>query len=112
MLTGLVGSKSAPGTHPNQNVPIESVLELEFVNVIESLKLDPSGVEVKTALASMGDAIAGIAGKVVARAITRNSFRFMISSMKSMPFLNGTSQKSATNQFKGYRFFRPLPILI
>ena len=87
MFVGVTSMKLAPGIQANQNVPIESVLELEFVNVIESLKLEPSGVEVKAALASMGDAIARIAGSVVARAITRNIFRFMISSMNSMPLL-------------------------
>jgi len=32
---GAWGRKSSPGTHPNQNVARLTVLELEFVNVIE-----------------------------------------------------------------------------
>src|ERR1700679_1266748 len=78
MFVGLTSRKSAPGTHANQNVPIEAVLELELIKSSEYSKLEPSAFDVKVALALITSAATtGFPNDTVATAIASNTIFFI-----------------------------------
>jgi hypothetical protein len=76
-FVGEVARKSSPGTQPYQKIPMLASLEPKLVSLVASSRLEPSGIQLNSALAVMFAAFAK--GCAQTRAAATNKItRFML----------------------------------